>query len=89
MAVAPPESAVVYHISVVVLFVALPVDEIALVHVAPVCVMLVMVFVDVLCVEITAISVLPFVGLVGNVALNEVEALVPVFDVVFCIRVWA
>jgi len=81
MLVAAPDTAVVYQISVVVLFVELPVDDIALVQVAPVCVILVKLFVVLLRVDITAISVFPVVGVELSVTLKDVAVLVPVFPV--------
>lgn len=85
--VVAPESSVVYQISVVVLFVEFPVDETALVHVAPFCVMLVTLSVVLLRVEITAISVLPVIGTDDNVTEKVVLALVPVFPDAVCILV--
>jgi hypothetical protein len=79
--------AVVYQISVFVSTVfAL---DIARVHVAPDCVILVILFVVVVLPEITAISVLPFCGVLPKVTLKDVVALVPVFPVADCKRVCA
>lgn len=89
IAVDAPASEVVYQISVVVLLVEFPVDDIARTQVAPFCVMLVTVLVALLRVEITAINVFPLMGADAIVTPKVVATLLPLFPVLVCRRVCA